>query len=104
MRALKEGGKRTVFAEEGFAKCYEGFSLGLKDVILVALLGAEDKQDEDEDGRKEAGSRLVAELEDGIFLNSSIGVFTTFSCSSSSESFAYSCWLSTRTPRALGLL
>lgn len=93
-----------MFAEEGFAKCYEGFSLGLKDVILVALLGAEDKQDEDEDGRKEAGSRLVAELEDGIFLNSSIGVFTTFSCSSSSESFAYSCWLSTRTPRALGLL
>lgn len=89
MRALKptpteERGakpKKTPFEDVTFGKCAEGFSLGLKAVIQIALFGAErvdGNDDDDEAGfngarRREAGQRLVGELLQGSYLDASLG-------------------------------
>ena len=72
--------KKTPFEDAAFGKCAEGFSLGLKAVLQVALFGAE-QVDEDEDDetqldgarRKKAGQRLMGELLAGAFLDAVLG-------------------------------
>jgi hypothetical protein len=73
--------KKTPFEDASFGKCAEGFSLGLKAIIQVALFGAEQVDDDDDDHearldgarRKEAGQRVVGELLEGSFLDAALG-------------------------------